>query len=66
MDLGPHAAIIWLCYAAIAVVMVLVGLWLVVDGQRLSRELAALERRGVRRRSAKIEVAGTPEPNTRD
>ncbi len=66
MDLGPHAVTIWLCYAAIAIVLVLFGLWLVVDGQRLSRELAALERRGVRRRSAKVEAAGTPEPNRRD
>lgn len=45
MDLGPHAIFIWLCYAAVAVVLVamMAGLWL--EGRRLDRELARLDSR---------------------
>ena len=52
MDLGPHAIFIWLCYAAVAVVVatLVVGLWL--DGRRHARDLALLEQQGLARASA--------------
>lgn len=52
MDLGPHAIFIWLCYAAVAVVVaaMVIGLWL--DGRRQARDLALLEQQGLARTSA--------------
>ena len=52
MDLGPHAAFIWICYAAVTVVIGALILWLVADGRRQSKALQDLESRGVRRRSS--------------
>ena len=52
MNLGPHAAFIWSSYAAVALAIGgLIG-WLVLDGRRHAKQLAELEARGVRRRSA--------------
>ena len=52
MDLGPHAAFIWISYTAgVAVVGGLIA-WLVADGRRQLAALKALEDRGVRRRSS--------------
>lgn len=51
MDLGPHAAFIWLSYVAFAAAVAAMIAWLVHDGRRHSRRLADLEARGVRRRS---------------
>jgi heme exporter protein D len=53
MDLGPHAAFIWACYAVTAVVLALLVAWLVLDGRRQQRLIEALEARGVRRRSGR-------------
>ena len=58
MDLGPHAAFIWASYAAFALGIGAVIGWLVHDGARLSRTLAELEARGVRRRSSGKEGRG--------
>ena len=52
MDLGPHAAFIWTCYGATAVVIAGLISWLVADGRRQQVALADLELRGVRRRSS--------------
>jgi heme exporter protein D len=52
MDLGPHAAFIWTCYAATAVVIAGLIAWLVADGRRQQSALTDLEARGVRRRSS--------------
>jgi heme exporter protein D len=52
MNLGPHAAYIWLCYATVAIVIGAMIGWLFVDGRRHERRLAELESQGVRRRSA--------------
>ncbi len=52
MDLGPHAAFIIASYAVVAVVMLGLIAWLLADGRRHQRALAALEARGVRRRSS--------------
>ncbi len=58
MDLGPHAAFIWACYAVVAVVLSLLAAWLVFDGRRQQRLIEALEARGVRRRSGRGQDAG--------
>ncbi len=52
MDLGPHAAFIIASYAVVAAVMLGLIMWLLADGRRHQRALAALEARGVRRRSS--------------
>jgi len=51
MDLGPHAAYVWVAYAAVALVLAAMVAWLVTDGRRQQRLIDALEGRGVRRRS---------------
>lgn len=51
MDLGPHAAFIVASYAIVAIAMLGLLAWLVLDGRRYQRALNALEARGVRRRS---------------
>jgi len=53
IDLGNHGGFIVAAYfAAIIVVAGLIG-WVVIDGRALKRQLADLESRGIRRRSAK-------------
>jgi heme exporter protein D len=52
MDLGPHAAFIWISYAVVAVTVTGLIVWLIADGWKQIADLAALERQGVRRRSA--------------
>jgi heme exporter protein D len=52
-DLGKHAAFIWASYGAVFSVVAGLLLWLWLDGRRQRAALADLERRGVRRRSAK-------------
>ena len=52
MDLGPHAAFIWMSYAIVGgVIAAMIG-WLVHDGRRHEQRLAELEAQGIRRRSA--------------
>jgi heme exporter protein CcmD len=45
------------CYLVAAAVMVAIVVWLAVDRRLVSRRLATLEARGVRRRSAQTVVA---------
>ncbi|HVZ04898.1 heme exporter protein CcmD [Hyphomicrobium sp.] len=52
MNLGPHAAFIWISYAAVAIVVAGLIVWLIVDGRRQAAALEALGKRGIRRRSA--------------
>jgi heme exporter protein D len=52
MDLGPNAIFIWASYAAAVLVLGALTGWLLLDGLRLSRQLEALEQRGIRRRAA--------------
>jgi heme exporter protein D len=52
MDLGPHAAFIWISYAAVAITIAALIAWLVADGRKQAADLEALESRGVRRRSS--------------
>jgi heme exporter protein D len=51
MDLGPHAAFIWAAYLVVALVLVGLTGWLVLDGRRQQQLVDELEARGVRRRS---------------
>jgi heme exporter protein D len=51
MNLGPHAAFIWISYVAVALGVAGLIAWLVTDGRRHERRLAELEGRGIRRRS---------------
>lgn len=53
MDLGPHAAFIWISYGLFAAVLTGLVAWLVFDGRRQAKALADLEARGVKRRSAR-------------
>jgi heme exporter protein D len=50
-DLGPYASFIWTSYAAVALVICGLIVWLVRDGRQQARMIAELEARGVRRRS---------------
>jgi heme exporter protein D len=52
MNMGPHAAFIWLSYAVVTVTVIGLILWLLADGWKQRAELAALERQGVKRRSS--------------
>lgn len=59
-DLGDHASFILIAYAlTVLVVAGLVG-WVVIEYRSLTARLAALEARGVRRRSA---AQATTEPS---
>jgi heme exporter protein D len=52
MELGPHAAFIVAAYASTAAVVIALALWVLLDYRAQRRTLAALEERGVTRRSA--------------
>lgn len=43
LDLGPHAAFIWAAYAAVALVIALLIVWVVADGRRQRATLVRLE-----------------------
>ncbi len=49
MDLGTHAAFIWISYGAVALVLAALVVWLVMDGRQQRRLLDSLETRGVTR-----------------
>lgn len=52
LDLGNHGGFILAAYlVAVVVLAALVG-WIVLEGRGLKRQMADLEARGVRRRSA--------------
>ena len=53
MDLGPHAGFIVAAYAAAALIVGALVLWVVVDYRALERSIAELEARGARRRSGR-------------
>jgi heme exporter protein D len=52
MDLGPHAAFIWMAYAATAVVLTGLVARAILLERHQKKVLARLEAQGVRRRSA--------------
>jgi heme exporter protein D len=52
MDLGPHAAFIWISYAVVMTTVIGLIFWLIADGRKQAADLEALERQGVKRRSS--------------
>jgi heme exporter protein D len=52
MDLGPHAAFILAAYAAAALIVLALLIWVIADYRAQRRILARLEERGIIRRSA--------------
>lgn len=61
MSLGPHAVFIWGAYGAVALGLVSLLGWLIVDGRKLRAALDDLDARGVRRRTSRTDtVADQP------
>ena len=58
MDLGPHAAFIWISYAIFAAVLATLIGWLWRDGQDQQQRLARLEAQGIKRRTSQPLSAG--------
>ncbi|HYB05501.1 MAG TPA: heme exporter protein CcmD [Methyloceanibacter sp.] len=52
-DLGPHAVFIWAAYAVTFIAVAGLVFFIVQDDRKQRQILADLERRGIRRRSAK-------------
>ncbi len=59
--LGPYAGFILLSYTAAALAALGLALWVVLDHRRLRNTLAALEARGLTRRSARAAARLAPE-----
>ena len=57
--LGPYAGYILACYAITAAVVAGLIAWVLIDHAGLKRRLAAMEARGVRRRSARPAATGS-------
>ena len=55
---GNHAGFILAAYGIALVVILAMFVWIVVDGRSQRRQLADLEARGVRRRSARPAEGG--------
>ena len=53
MDMGPHAAFIWMAYVATTLVLTGLVARAILDERRQKRILVRLEEQGVRRRSAR-------------
>jgi heme exporter protein D len=53
MHLGTHAAYLWASYAIVALALVGLVTWLILDGRRQRHRIDELEARGVRRRSGR-------------
>jgi heme exporter protein D len=51
MDLGPHAGFVVGAYAAAALILGALVLWVVADHRALTHAIDALEARGAKRRS---------------
>ena len=56
MNLGPHATFIIASYASAAFILAILIGWIVAENRALRRTLAALESRGIRRRSDEHKV----------
>ena len=56
--LGNHAGFILAAYGIALMVILVLFVWIVVDGRSQRRQLADLEARGVRRRSARPAEGG--------
>ena len=56
LDLGPHASFIVAAYGATFVIVAALAFFIVSDDRKQRRILAEMERRGIRRRSARPEA----------
>jgi heme exporter protein D len=56
-DLGPHAAFIWGAYVLTFFAVGILTASILVDDRRQRETLAELERRGIKRRSARAKPA---------
>ena len=56
-DLGPHAMFIWSAYALTFVAVGILTVSISIDDRQQRETLAELERRGVKRRSARAKPA---------
>ena len=56
-DLGPHAIFIWAAYALSFVAIAILTVSILVDDRQQREALAELERRGIKRRSARAKPA---------
>jgi heme exporter protein D len=56
-DLGPHAIFIWAAYALTFVAVAILALSILIDDRHQRETLAELERRGIKRRSARAKPA---------
>jgi heme exporter protein D len=52
IDLGPHAVFIIAAYAGVTLAVAALIFWTLFDARRTASKMAALEARGIRRRSA--------------
>jgi heme exporter protein D len=52
-DLGPHAVFIWSAYALTFAAIAILAVSILIDDRHQRQALAELERRGVKRRSAR-------------
>jgi heme exporter protein D len=52
-DLGPHAVFIWSAYALTFAAIAILAVSILIDDRHQREALAELERRGVKRRSAR-------------
>jgi heme exporter protein CcmD len=59
--LGPYADFIVMSYGAAALAALGLTLWVVLDHRRLTRQLGALEARGLTRRSTRAAARLAPE-----
>ncbi|MCM5554746.1 heme exporter protein CcmD [Pleomorphomonas sp. NRK KF1] len=60
-SLGPYAGFILLSYGAATLAALGLTIWVVLDHRRLKQTLAALEARGLTRRSARAAARIAPE-----
>ncbi len=60
-SLGPYAGFILMSYGAATLAALGLALWVVLDHRRLKQTLAALEARGLTRRSARAAARVAPE-----
>jgi heme exporter protein D len=56
-DLGPHAIFIWTAYALTFVAVAILTVSILIDDRQQRETLAELERRGIKRRSARAKPA---------
>ena len=56
-DLGPHAIFIWAAYALTFAAVAILTMSILIDDRQQRETLAELERKGIKRRSARAKPA---------